>query len=100
MIEARGASSAASAASAAIDAVRDWAQGTSPGDWTSMAVFSEGAYAAPEGVFSSLPLTTSAWAYEVVEGLQIDDFSLESIQRSTDELVSERDSVAALGLLP
>ncbi|HTV11915.1 MAG TPA: malate dehydrogenase [Acidimicrobiales bacterium] len=100
VIEARGASSAASAASAAIDAVRDWAQGTSPGDWTSMAVFSEGAYAAPEGVFSSLPLTTSAWAYEVVEGLQIDDFSLESIQRSTDELVSERDSVAALGLLP
>jgi malate dehydrogenase len=100
VIEARGASSAASAASAALDTVRDWALGTSDGDWTSMAVWSHGGYGTPEGVYSSLPLRTSAWSYEVVEGLEINEFSRERIDRTTAELLEEREAVASLGLLP
>jgi malate dehydrogenase len=100
IIEARGASSAASAASAAIDTVRDWASGTREGDWTSMAIFSDGAYGTPEGVYSSFPVTTAAWGHQVVNGLDLNEFSMSRIAVSTAELMEERDSVAALGLLP
>ncbi len=100
VIEARGASSAASAASAVADTVRDWFLGTPPGDWTSMAVFSEGWYGGPHGVYCSFPVTTGHWNYAVVPGLDINEFSRQQIDRSTAELVDERDSVANLGLLP
>jgi malate dehydrogenase len=100
IIEARGASSAASAASAAVDAVRDWHLGTPEGDWTSMAVFSEGWYGAPEGVFSSFPVTTSAKAYRVVEDLEVNGFSRDRIAHTNNELLAERESVHDLGLLP
>ncbi|MGP8205554.1 MAG: malate dehydrogenase [Acidimicrobiales bacterium] len=100
IIEARGASSAASAAYAAIGTVRDWCLGTRAGDWTSMAVSSEGAYGTPTGIYCSFPLTTGQWGYQVVPGLDIDDFSRQQVDRSTAELVDERDSVATLGLLP
>ncbi len=100
VIEARGASSAASAASAAVDTVRDWYLGTRAGDWTSMAVSSDGSYGAPAGIYSSFPVTTGRWGYQIVPGLDIDDFSRRHIDRSTAELVEERDSVASLGLLP
>jgi malate dehydrogenase len=100
IIEARGASSAASAANAAIDSLRDWVGGTREGDWTSMAVFSTGYYGTPEGVYCSYPITTSHGEYHVVEGLEVNDFSRERIDRSTAELVEERDSVSSLGLLP
>ncbi|MDA8301656.1 MAG: malate dehydrogenase [Actinomycetota bacterium] len=99
VIEARGASSAASAANAAIDTVRDWALGTAEGGWTSMAVWSEGAYGVPAGIFSSVPVTAGGWSYRVVEGLEVNDFSRQRIERSTAELVEERDAVAALELL-
>ena len=100
IIEARGASSAASAASAAVDSVRDWYLGTPDGDWTSMAVFSDGWYGTPEGVFCSFPVTAGDRSYRVVEGLEVNDFSRELIDRSTAELLAERDSVLDLGLLP
>lgn len=101
VIEARGASSAASAASAAIDTVRDWALGTGEGDWTSMAIWSEANhYGAPDGVYSSFPVTTGAWSYQVVGGLDISEFSRSRIDRSTAELLEEREAVASLGLLP
>jgi malate dehydrogenase len=100
VIEARGASSAASAASAAIDTVSDWARGTRPDDWTSMAVWSEGTYGTPTGVYSSLPVKAGAWRYDVVEGLELSDFSRERIERSTAELLEEREAVSALGLVP
>jgi len=100
IIEARGASSAASAASAAIDTVRDWVLGTPEGDWTSMAVWSNEAYGAPEGVYCSFPVTAGAWGYQVVEGLELNDFSIGYIERSYAELAKEREAVAALGLLP
>jgi malate dehydrogenase len=99
VIEARGSSSAASAANAAVDTVRDWALGTPEGDWTSMAVVADGSYGAPEGLYCSVPVTSGGWAYRVVEGLDIDPFSQERIERSAAELVEERESVGALGLL-
>src|SRR3954462_12139485 len=74
-IEARGASSAASAANAAIDHVRSWALGTSDGDWVSMAVPSDGSYGVAEGIISSFPCTCSGGAYQIVQGLDIDDYS-------------------------
>ncbi len=100
IIEARGASSAASAANAAIDTVRDWFLGTPGGDWTSMAVWSDGSYGTPEGIYSSVPVTAGGGSYEVVGGLEVNDFSRERIDRSTAELVEERNSVVELGLLP
>jgi malate dehydrogenase len=99
VIEARGASSAKSAASAAVDHVRDWVAGTPEGDWVSMAVPSDGAYAVAEGVISSYPCRCSGGEWEIVEGLEIDDFSRQRIDASVGELVSERDAVKDLGLL-
>jgi malate dehydrogenase len=100
IIEARGASSAASAATAAIGSMRDWVLGTKPGDWTSMAVHSDGSYGTPLGVYSSFPVATVGGEYQVIQGLEVNEFSRERIDRSTSELVEERDSVAGLGLLP
>lgn len=99
IIEARGASSAASAASAAIGTVRDWALRTEPDDWTSMAVWSDGHYGTPEGIYCSFPVTTGGGEYQIVPGLDVNGFSRERIDRSTAELVDERNSVAGLGLL-
>ena len=99
IIEARGASSAASAANAAVDHVRDWMLGTPPGDWVSMAVCSDGSYGVPDGLISSFPATCAAGAYEIVGGLEIDDFSRARIDASVAELAAERDTVASLGLI-
>ena len=99
IIEARGASSAASAASAAIDHVRDWMAATPTGDWTSMAIPSDGSYGVPEGLVSSFPVTTSAGRYEIVQGLDLEDFSRSRIDASVAELSEERDAVKELGLI-
>ena len=99
IIEARGSSSAASAASATIDAARDWLKGSPEGDWLSMAVVSDGSYGVPEGLISSFPVTTRAGDWEIVEGLDIDDFSRTRIDASTKELAEERDAVKELGLI-
>ncbi len=99
IIEARGSSSAASAASATIDAARDWLSGSAEGDWVSMAVVSDGSYGVPEGLISSFPVTTSNGDWEIVQGLDIDDFSRTRIDASTQELAEERDAVTELGLI-
>ncbi|RKT57633.1 malate dehydrogenase [Saccharothrix australiensis] len=99
IIEARGASSAASAANAAIDHVFTWVNGTAEGDWTSAAVVSDGSYGVPEGLISSFPVTSKGGRYEIVQGLEIDDFSRARIDASVAELVEERDAVKALGLI-
>ncbi|HIV58146.1 MAG TPA: malate dehydrogenase [Candidatus Stackebrandtia faecavium] len=99
IIEARGASSAASAASAAIDHVYTWVNGTPDGEWTSAAVVSDGSYGVPEGLISSFPVTAKDGRYEIVQGLEINDFSRERIDASVEELRSERDIVAKLGLV-
>ncbi|MDN5853123.1 MAG: malate dehydrogenase, partial [Actinomycetia bacterium] len=99
IIEARGSSSAASAASATVDAARDWLRGSADGDWISMAVASDGSYGVPEGIVSSFPVTTKDGAYEIVQGLSIDDFSRGRIDASVQELTEERDAVTSLGLI-
>ncbi|GAA4621659.1 malate dehydrogenase [Actinoallomurus vinaceus] len=99
IIEARGASSAASAASAAIDHVHDWVNGTPEGDWTSMAVVSDGSYGVPEGLVSSFPVVCKDGKWEIVQGLDIDAFSQERIDASVRELEEERDAVRKLGLI-
>src|SRR5690625_4796683 len=99
IIEARGSSSAASAANSAVDHVRDWLHGTPAGDWTSMAVCSDGSYGTPEGLITSFPVTTGGGEWEVVEGLQIDPFSRSRIDSSIAELEEEREAVRALGLI-
>jgi malate dehydrogenase len=99
IIEARGASSAASAASAAIDHVRDWLGGTPGDDWVSMAVPSDGSYGIAEGIISGFPVVCSGGAYSIVEGLEIDPFSRERIEKSVAELLEERAAVGELSLL-
>ncbi|NDL58472.1 malate dehydrogenase [Phytoactinopolyspora mesophila] len=99
IIEARGASSAASAANAAIDHVRDWVLGTPQGDWTSAGLVSDGSYGVPEGLVSSFPVVSRGGAWEIVQGLQINDFSRQRIDASVQELVEERDAVSSLGLI-
>ncbi|WP_433329109.1 malate dehydrogenase [Spirillospora sp. CA-294931] len=99
IIEARGASSAASAASAAVDHVHTWVNGTAEGDWTSMAVVSDGSYGVPEGLISSFPVTTAGGEWSIVQGLEIDDFSRARIDASVAELTEEREAVRGLGLI-
>jgi len=99
IIEARGLSSAASAASAALDHVRTWFHGTAEGDWTSMGIVSDGSYGVPEGLVSSFPVTTKDGNFEVVQGLELGEFSRGRVDASVAELVSERDEVVKLGLV-
>ena len=99
IIEARGSSSAASAASATVDAARDWLFGTPADDWVSMAVASDGSYGIEDGLVSSFPVTTRDGGWEIVEGLDIDDFSRGRIDDSVAELAEERDAVKELGLI-
>ena len=97
IIDARGASSAASAASAAIDHVHDWVQGAT--GLRSMAVRSNGEYDVDEGIVSSFPVRVSGGSYEIVEGLEVDDFARGKIDATVGELREERDSVRELGLV-
>ena len=96
VIKARGSSSAASAASAAIDHVRTWMQGTAAGDWTSMAIPSDGSYGIEEGLIYSFPVTCSHGAYQIVQRLSIDEFSRKRMDLSAAELREERDGVREL----
>ncbi|HSX68069.1 MAG TPA: malate dehydrogenase [Nocardioides sp.] len=99
IIDARGASSAASAASATCNAARDWLNGTPEGDWVSMAVVSDGSYGVPEGLISSFPVTTSGGNWEIVQGLEISEFSRGRIDASVAELADEKAAVTELGLI-
>jgi malate dehydrogenase len=96
IIKARGASSAASAASAAIDHVRDWTLGSSPDDWISMAVASDGSYGIEEGLVFSYPVRCSDGRYEIVRGLDMDDFAADKLAVTEAELREEREGVAKL----
>jgi malate dehydrogenase len=97
IIDARGASSAASAANAAIDHIHDWVHGAD--SLRSMAVRSNGEYGVDEGLISSFPVRVSGGSYEIVEGLDIDPFAKEKIEKTVDELRGERDAVKQAGLV-
>jgi len=99
IIAARGSSSAASAANATIEHMRDWVKGTPEGDWVSMAVPSDGSYGVAEGVISSFPCVVADGAYQIVQGLEIDDFSRGKIDASVAELLDEQAAVKELGLI-
>jgi malate dehydrogenase len=96
VIKARGSSSAASAASAALDHVRTWMLGTADGDWTSMAIPSEGSYGIKEGLIYSYPVTCKNGEYQIVQGLSIDEFSRKRMGVTETELSEERDGVKDL----
>ncbi len=96
IIEARGASSAASAASAAIDHVSSWVRGASEHDWVSMAVPSDGSYGIEHGVVYSFPCTCADGHYQIVQGLEIDEFSRERMDATDRELREERAAVEDL----
>jgi malate dehydrogenase len=95
IIEARGLSSAASAANAAIDHMRDWALGTN-GEWVTMGIPSQGWYGIPKDVMFGFPVTCANGEYKVVEGLAIDAFSQECINKTLAELQGEQDGVKHL----
>ena len=94
IIEARGLSSAASAANAAIDHVRDWVHGT--GDWVSMGIPSDGSYGIAEGLIFGYPVTCSGGKYEIVKGLEHDDFAKAKIAATQKELTEERSAIEHL----
>ncbi len=96
IIKARGASSAASAASAAIDHMRDWALGTEDGDWVSMAIPSDGSYGIEPGVIYGYPVTCKDGKYEIVQGLEINEFSRARMDATDKELREERAAVEDL----
>jgi len=96
IIEARGASSAASAANAALDHVYDWVTGT---EWTSASVVSDGSYGVPEGLICSFPCRAADGGWQVIQDVQINEFSRERIDASVAELKEERDAVTSLGLI-
>jgi malate dehydrogenase len=73
--------------------------GTPEGEWTSAAIVSDGSYGVPEGLISSFPVTTTGGDWEIVQGLEINDFSRQRIDASVAELAEERDAVRALGLI-
>ena len=95
IIDARGLSSAASAANAAIDHMRDWALGSN-GKWVTMGIPSDGQYGIPKDTMFGFPVTTAGGEYTLVEGLDIDAFSQECINKTLKELQDEQAGVAHL----
>ena len=96
IIDARGASSAASAANAAVDHVYDWVNGV---DWTSCSLPSDGSYGVPEGIVCSFPCRSADGQWQIIPGVEINDFSRRRIDASVQELTDERDAVRSLGLI-
>lgn len=96
IIEARGASSAASAANAAIDHMRNWALGTEGDDWVSMGIYSDGSYGITEGLIYSFPCRCKNGEWEIVQGLDINEFSQAKMKATEQELSEERDAVQHL----
>ena len=98
IIEARGLSSAASAANAAIDHMRDWALGTPQGS-VSMALCSDGSYGIPSDLMFGFPCVSKDSKVMIVPGFEFNEFAASRIKVTTDELLEERDTILALGLL-
>ena len=96
IIKARGASSAASAANAAIDHMHSWALGSDEGDWVSMGVYSDGSYGIAEGLIYSFPCVCKNGDWEIVQGLDVNDFSSGKMKATEQELAEERDAVSHL----
>lgn len=97
IIAARGASSAASAANGVVDTVRSLTTPTPAGDWTSVAVCSDGSYGIDAGLIASMPIRVDAdGRWDVVPGVELDEFSRGKLDATVQELRDERDAVADL----
>ena len=97
VIDARGASSAASAANAVIDTVKSVDNATEEGNWFSAAVQSDGSYETPEGLIFGFPLRSSGQgSVEIVQGIELNDFSKSKIKITSEELLSEKKAVQDL----
>jgi malate dehydrogenase len=97
VIKARGLSSALSAANGALDHVKSLLKPSKPNDWVSMAVVSNGQYGVPKGLVFGFPcITTGNGNYQVVEGLNHDDFGKSKLELTLKELQSEREAVSNL----
>ena len=96
IIEARGASSAASAANAAIDHMRSWVLGSPNNDWVSMGVISDGSYDVEAGLIYSFPCRCNDGEWEIVQGLEISEFSRTKMVATAQELIDERNAVSHL----
>jgi malate dehydrogenase len=96
IIEARGASSAASAANAALEHMRDWVLGSPENDWVSMGVPSDGSYGISEGLIYSYPVSCKNGVYNIVQGLDINEFSQNKLNATQKELEEERDAISSL----
>jgi malate dehydrogenase len=96
IIDARGASSAASAANAAIFHMRDWMLGSAANDWVSMGVYSDGSYGIAEGLIYSFPCICKNGEWQIVQDLEINDFSRKKMEATENELSEERDAVKDL----
>lgn len=99
IIEARGASSATSAANATVEHMRDLLLGSPVGDWVTMGVTSDGSYGVPEGLIFGMPCMTRNGEYEIVQGLEFDDFGKAKLAATIEELENERKAVHDLGLV-
>ena len=93
VINARGASSAASAANAALEHMRNWVLGSPKDDWLSMAVYSDGSYGIPEGLMYSFPVTCRNGKFEIVQGIEINEFSRSRMDATRKELEDEREAI-------
>jgi malate dehydrogenase len=96
IIKARGQSSAASAANGVVDTVRSLTSPTPEGDWTSVAICSDGSYGIPEGLIASMPIRTNGQTWEVVQGVELDEFARAKVDASVAELSEEREAVKDL----
>jgi malate dehydrogenase len=96
VIKARGASSAASAASAAIDHMHDWTLGSREDDWVSMAVPADGSYGVAEGIVYSFPVRCENGDYEIIQDVELSDFSRERMAATEAELRGEREAIENL----
>ncbi|CAF5117290.1 unnamed protein product, partial [Rotaria magnacalcarata] len=96
VIAARKLSSAMSAAKAICDHMRDWWNGTKDNEWVSMGVISDGSYGVEKGLVFSYPVQIKNGSYSVVQGLAMDDWAQDLIEKTQKELVEEKnDAVKA-----
>ena len=94
IIEARGLSSAASAANAAIGHMRDWVLGSD--DWVTMGVPSDGSYGIPAGIVYGFPCECKGGSYKIIQGLEIDEYSREKMNKTLKELTDEAEAVKSM----
>lgn len=96
IIDARGLSSAASAAQAIVNQMHDWCLGTEPGEIVSMGILSDGSYGIQKGIFYSFPVRCNYGRYQIVQGIEINEFSRQRLTATEQELLDEKGIVEHL----